>query len=325
MDPEPQPSRWIDMASESALYIGVDGGGSRCRARIEDAQGRPLGEGGSGPATTRLGVDKAWRSIMRACEAAAEQAGVSPKDFAQLHAGIGIAGLGRRGAEQALNDLAHPFRSVRFISDGLAACLGAHGGADGAIVVAGTGSIGVGLIGGRELRYGGYGFPISDEGSGADIGLQAIRLALRASDGRGDCSPLLDEVLAAFDHDPYQAVAWSEQASATDFAAFAPIVLRHANQGDPIGRRIFERAADAVGDLLDMFLREGIERLSLVGGLSGAIIPWLTPDLRDRLKAPDADAAAGAALAARRHIRVNESRALRRSSARFGIPNPERG
>jgi glucosamine kinase len=322
MDPEPQRSRWSDMASESALYIGVDGGGSRCRARIEDAQGRLLGEGASGPATTRLGVDKAWRSIMRACEAAAEQAGVGPNDFAQLHAGIGIAGLGRRGAEQALKDIAQPFRSVLFISDGLAACLGAHRGEDGAIVVAGTGSIGVGLIDGHELRFGGYGFPISDEGSGADIGLQAIRLALRASDGRGDRSALLDEVLAAFDHDPYQAVAWSEQASATDFAAFAPIVLRHASQGDPIGRRIFERAADSIGDLLDMFLREGIERLSLVGGLAGAITPWLTPDLRDRLKPPDADAAAGAALAARQHIRIDDSRTLRQPWARFGMPNP---
>ena len=114
-----------------------------------------------------------------------------------MHAAIGLAGLGRRGAEAALNEIAHPFASVVFISDGMAACLGAHGGADGAIVVAGTGSIGVGLIGGREIRLGGYGFPISDEGSGADIGLQVIRLALRAADQRGELPPLLEEVLGA--------------------------------------------------------------------------------------------------------------------------------
>jgi glucosamine kinase len=75
--------------------------------------------------------------------------------------------------------------------------------------------------------------------------------------------------------------------------------MRHANQGDPIGRRIVERAADSIGDLLDLFLARGIERLSLVGGLSEAIAPWLTPDLRARLKRPDADAAAGALLVAR--------------------------
>ncbi len=163
------------MVTTRALYLGVDGGGSRCRARIEDEYGAVLGEGGSGPATTRLGIDKAWHSVMSACAIAAEQAGLKPEDFALMHAGIGLAGLGRAGAEAILKEIVHPFASVRFISDGLAACLGAHGGADGAVVVAGTGSVGVGLIGGRELRFGGYGFPISDEGSGADIGLQAIR------------------------------------------------------------------------------------------------------------------------------------------------------
>jgi glucosamine kinase len=310
------------MIKRAALYLGVDGGGSRCRARIEDQDGTALGEGGSGPATTRLGIDDAWRSIMRACTAAAEQAGLGPEDFGRMHAGLGVAGLGRRGAEAALKEVAHPFASVRFISDGLAACLGAHGGADGAIVIAGTGSIGVGLIGGRELRFGGYGFPISDEGSGADIGLQAIRRALRAADQRGETSPLLDEVLAAFDHDSSQTVAWSEQATATDYAAFAPMVLRHATQGDPVGRRIVERAADAIGDLLDAFLRLGIDRLSLVGGLSRDIAVWLTPDLRSCLTPPAGDAVAGALLVAQRRVAATEVAAKSEPAPRFRVPKP---
>lgn len=310
------------MAATGPFLLGIDGGGSRCRARIEDMHGVALGEGGSGPATTRLGIDKAWRSIMHACAAAAEQAGLAREDFVRMHAGIGLAGLGRRGAEAALSDVAHPFASARFVSDGLAACLGAHSGNDGAIVVAGTGSIGVGLVGGRELRFGGYGFPISDEGSGADIGLQVIRMALHAADGRGAGSPLLDEVLGAFDQDPYQAVAWSEQATATDYASFAPMVLRHANQGDPIGRRIVERAADAIGDLLDMFLRKGIERLSLVGGLSEPIAAWLTPDLRDRLKSPDGDAVAGALLVARGRFTPRGAMTAGEPVAEFRAPHP---
>ncbi|WP_407180917.1 BadF/BadG/BcrA/BcrD ATPase family protein [Bradyrhizobium sp. STM 3562] len=309
------------MMTSGALYLGIDGGGSRCRARIEDEDGAVLGEGVSGPATTRLGIDNAWRSIMRASEAAAGQAGLLREDFARMYAGIGLAGLGRRGAEAALKEIIHPFASVRFISDGIAACLGAHSGADGAIVVAGTGSIGVGLMGGRELRFGGYGFPISDEGSGADIGLQAIRLALLAADARGELSPLLAEVLGAFDHDPSQAVAWSEQATATDYATFAPMVLRHAGQGDPIGRRIVERAADAIGDLLDMFLRKGIERLSLVGGLSEPITPWLTPDLRDRLKCPDGDGVSGALLVARRGLGEAENASERTAVSGCPVPN----
>src|SRR6478672_9846812 len=280
------------MARKDTTYLGIDG------------NGRLLGEGTSGPATTRIGVEKAWRSIMEASEAAAAQAGLKHEDLSRLHAGIGLAGHGRRGAEEALKKIAHPFASVTFISDGMAACLGAHSGADGAIVVAGTGSVGVGLIGGREIRIAGYGFPVSDEGSGADIGLQVVLLALRAADRRFELTPLLSEVLAAFDSDLYQAVAWSEEARATDYAAFAPIVMRHADQGDPVGRRIVERAADAIGDLLDLFLARGVDRLSLVGGLSDAITPWLTPDLRARLKRPDADAAAGALLVARGRFAV---------------------
>ena len=57
-------SRWNVMATKGPLYLGVDGGGTRCRARIEDKHGIVLGEGGSGPATMRLGLDKAWRSIL---------------------------------------------------------------------------------------------------------------------------------------------------------------------------------------------------------------------------------------------------------------------
>src|SRR4029453_1349634 len=249
------------MAAKGTTYLGIDGGGSRCRARIEDESGRRCGEASCGPATTRMGVDKAWRSIMEASETAAAQAGLASDDFLRMRAGIGLAGLSRRGAEEALNKIAHPFASVPFSTAGMAACLGAHSGADGAIVVAGTGSVGVGLIGGREIRLGGYGFPVSDEGSGADIGLQVVRLGLRAFDRRGEMTSLLAEVLGAFDHDPYQAVAWSEEARAADFAALAPIGMRHADQGDPIGRRIVERAADSIGDLLDLFLARGIERL----------------------------------------------------------------
>lgn len=301
------------------MYLGVDGGGTRCRARIEDEYGRLLGEAGSGPATTRIGIEKAWRSIMEASEAAAAKAQLSAKDFARINAAIGVAGLGRRGAQAVLQKIAHPFASTVFVSDGMAACLGAHSGADGAIVVAGTGSVGVGRLGGREIRIAGYGFPVSDEGSGADMGLQVVRLALRAADRRAELTPLLSEVLAAFDHDPYQAVAWSEEARATDYAAFAPIVMRHANFGDPIGRRIVERTADAIGDLLDLFLARGIDRLSLVGGLSEAITPWLTPDLRDRLKRPDADAAAGALLVARGRLALPRRDVDHEQAAKFRV------
>lgn len=283
-------------------FLGIDGGGTGCRARIEDADGTVLGQGLSGPATTRLGIDAAWASIAKAFGAAIEEAGLGPAQSAMISAGIGLAGIGRKGALETLRAIAHPFASIDFVSDGVGACLGAHSGQDGAIVIAGTGSIGLGFVEGRDLRVGGYGFPISDEGSGADLGLKAVQLALRAHDGRHEPTALLAEVMQRFESDPMEAVAWMDRASATDYAALAPMVMRHADQGDPVGRRIVQSAAEQIDTLVRVLFEKGAPRVTLLGGLSSPLEPWLSPDVRRRLKPADGDAVSGAIILAKRSL-----------------------
>ncbi|QKC91646.1 N-acetylglucosamine kinase [Mesorhizobium sp. NZP2234] len=285
-------------------FLGVDGGGTGCRARIEDAEGNVLGQGLSGPATTRLGIEAAWASIAKAFGAALEETGFGPAETAGIRAGIGLAGIGRKGALGALRAIAHPFASIDFVSDGVGACLGAHSGQDGAIVIAGTGSIGLGFVEGRDLRVGGYGFPISDEGSGADLGLKAVQLALRAHDGRHERTALLAEVMQRFDGDPTEAVAWMDRASATDYAALAPMVMRHADQGDPAGRRIVQSAAEQIDTLVRVLFEKGAPRITLLGGLASPLEPWLAPDVRRRLKPADGDAVSGAIILAKRSHRA---------------------
>ncbi|WP_293864050.1 N-acetylglucosamine kinase [uncultured Alsobacter sp.] len=286
------------------LFLGVDGGGTGCRARVEDAEGTILGSGIAGPATTRLGIEQAMASVETACRAALDEAGIAFEAAAHVHCGVGLAGMGRKGAQEAFEALPHPFASIAFATDGLVACIGAHSGADGGIVIVGTGSFGLARVEGREIRVGGYGFPISDEGSGADLGLQAIRLALRALDGRIDRTPLLTSVLARFKDDPFEAVAWMDRASATDYATFAPLVMRHADDGDPVGRRIVQGSAEQIDGLVRALVERGAPRISLIGGLSSAIEPWLAPDVRRRLKPLDGDAVSGAIRLAREVARV---------------------
>ncbi|TGQ68412.1 MAG: N-acetylglucosamine kinase [Mesorhizobium sp.] len=288
--------------SGEPYFLGVDGGGTGCRARIEDAQGVVLGQGLSGPASTRLGIEAAWASVAKAFGAAIEEAGFGAAEIARIHAGIGLAGIGRKGALEALRAIAHPFASIGFVSDGIGACLGAHSGRDGAIVIAGTGSIGLGFVEGRDLRAGGYGFPISDEGSGADLGLKAVQLALRAHDDRHERTALLSEVMQRFQDDPMEAVAWMDRASATDYAALAPMVMRHADQGDPAGRRIVQGAAEQIDTLVRVLFEKGAPRVTLLGGLSSPLEPWLSPDVRRRLKPADGDAVSGAIILARRSL-----------------------
>src|SRR3546814_12252828 len=73
-------------------------------------------------------------------------------------------------------------------------------GGDGAILILGTGSVGLIKRGEDSLSIGGYGFPISDEGSGEALGLSAIRHALRTLDGRTRPTQLSQAVTKQFDH-----------------------------------------------------------------------------------------------------------------------------
>ena len=284
------------------LFIGVDGGGTGCRARIEDAEGCLLGTGIAGPAALRIGFDRALAEVEKACCAAIEEAGLDSNALSSVHAAVGLAGVGRKGALEQLMQQPHPFRSVVYAHDATIACIGAHGDRDGGIVIVGTGSVGFALVGGCEFRVGGYGFPISDEGSGADLGLQAIRFALRAYDERAVGASLTREVMMRFNNDPFDAVAWMDRATATDYAAFAPLVIRHADAGDPVARRIVRDAAEQIDELVRRLSECGAPRVALLGGLASSMQPWLAPDVQRRLVPAEGDAVDGALRLARRTI-----------------------
>lgn len=283
-----------------SFFAGVDGGGTGCRARIQDATGRVLGTGIAGPASLRVGVKKALGEVQAACRVALADAGLGEDALSSVQAVVGLAGVGRQGALESLVQQPHPFKSVVYTHDATIACIGAHGGRDGGIVIVGTGSVGFALTGKREIRVGGYGFPISDEGSGADLGLHAIRLALRAYDERLVGTNLTHDVMMRFHNDPFEAVAWMDKATATDYASFAPLVMRHADDGDPIARRIVRDAAEQIDELVRRLSECGAPRVALLGGLASSIDPWLAPDVQRRLVAPEGDAVDGALHLARR-------------------------
>jgi glucosamine kinase len=284
------------------LFIGVDGGGTGCRARIEDAQGCLLGTGIAGPAALRIGVDRALAEVVKACRVALEEAGLGSNALSSVHAAVGLAGVGRKGVLEQLVLQPHPFRSVVYAHDASIACIGAHGARDGGIVIVGTGSVGFAVIGGREVRVGGYGFPISDEGSGADLGLHSIRLALRAYDKRAVETSLTRDVMMRFHNDPFEAVAWMDHATATDYAIFAPLVMRHADAGDPVARRIIRDAAEQIDELVRRLSDCGASRVALLGGLASSMQPWLAPDVQRRLVPVEGDAVDGALHLARRAV-----------------------
>lgn len=283
----------------SELFLGVDGGATRSRARIRDAEGRLLGEGAGGPANTRLGIPRAIGAVLSASRAAAAAAGLDEAGLRRLHAGLGLAGAtGRRERERVLAEPL-PFSSVTVDTDAYAAWLGACGGRDGAILIVGTGSCGLAVVAGRRINVGGWGDAVSDDGSANAIGRAALRRALWSLEGLAPASALADALLARFGRDPEQIVEWAAAATKTDFAQFAPLVFEHAARRDPLGLALVEEAAGHVARMAGRLLDCGAPSVALIGGLAGPIAPWLPPPLRERLVPPAADPADGAILMAR--------------------------
>jgi len=193
-------------------FVGVDGGGTKCTVRVEDENGNLLGRETSGPANVRLSVEQAWRSIHAAFNHILLAHGINLTDKNNVfHAGMGLAGCEIATAYETFLKQSHPFTTLAVCSDAYTACLGAHGGKDGAIIIAGTGVVGFQLEAKQIAKVSGHGFPLDDEGGGAWMGLQAIRATLHWCDGRLVQSPLLVEIYARFDNQLSQIISWSQQ------------------------------------------------------------------------------------------------------------------
>jgi len=283
----------------NALLLGVDGGGTRCRARLSNPAGAKLGEATAGPANIRLGLERSFSAILQAATECLVQAGLSSRDSSRITACLALAGASEPEHLAAAQDYPHPFRRAIVTTDAHAACVGAHGGRDGGIIIIGTGSIGWAERKGLHFRIGGWGWPISDEGSGAWIGHEALRRLLWAYDGRIDWSPLLRALFARFEQDPHAILQWTVNASPRELGSLAPLIVEYAAQNDRIGRELMQMAAVHIDGLAERLISLGTQRLSLVGGLATHVAPWLSPIIKSHIVAPEGDALDGALRLAR--------------------------
>jgi glucosamine kinase len=288
----------ISPTGNDILLLGVDGGGTRCRARLSNWSGHILAQATAGPANIRLGLQESLAAVVevtRQCVGQADLAGMEERIVACL----ALAGACEPATQTQAKALPLPFRRAILTSDARAACIGAHAGRDGAIVIVGTGSVAWGIAGGRESRAGGWGFPLSDEASGAWLGSKALALVLHAHDGLRPWTHLLRALFERYQADPYAIVRWMRDARPRDYASLAPLVCMHAEQGDVAALDLMRSAAAHIDILAARMADLGATPLSLLGGLAPSMEPYLADDTRRLLVPPIADAVSGALQLAR--------------------------
>lgn len=214
------------------IFLGIDGGGSTCRARAVDGAGRILGEGLAGAANIATDLEGSLRAVRQAAAASLEKA--PPGNVIAV---LGLAGANDRAAAAALSTRL-PFARSQIVTDGCISARGALGAADGIVAAIGTGSIFILQEGGQQREIGGKGLVLGDEASGAWIGRRLLSLALRAEDGFRPMTPLLQETLQDMGG-AEGFIAFASRARPSDFAALAPLVT---GSDDPAALTILEEA-----------------------------------------------------------------------------------
>ena len=287
------------------IFIGVDGGGTKSKVRVEDANHHIIGQAMGGAACIRISVDESWQAIYSALEEIlhANNISLNDKNY-RFHAGFGLSGCEVKEAYQEFINRPHPFTTLMLTSDAHTACLGAHNGKDGAIIIVGTGVVGYEIDAGKSSQIGGWGFPHDDEGGGAWLGLEAARLTFQWLDHRVEKSPLVTDVFAFFDNNLDKFVTWANRANSTEFARLDPLVINHSQQEENAALRIMKKAAHAVDRIGHTITKlHGIHKKSLPCCLFGGIAPFIEPlldeDFRQTLVPREADANAGAILMVR--------------------------
>ena len=273
--------------------IGIDGGGTSCRAAIADREGRVLGRGKSGSANIMTDPDGALANILSATHAACDDARLPHRSVEKAGAVLGLAGanIGEYGAHIRA---ALPFHDSHVETDALIALHGALGEHDGAVAIIGTGSVFVARQGNAVRTVGGWGFMIGDLGSGARVGRALLQETLLAHDGVHRGSPLTALVLKRFEDDPQSLVEYAHMARPGEFGSFAPLVFDRAESGDPIARSLVEGATRSIEEALDAIMPQDCDRLCLLGGLAGRYRSGLGERYRALLREPLGDALDGA-------------------------------
>ena len=266
--------------------LAIDIGGSKTRIQILDTDGNMLSE------ISGVGVASAADNTVP-LPLLDELLSDIPDKTDVVAAAINLGG---KNTEQVKNTVIANFPNALIKifreSEGTAAyALGDEYGAS-VILMAGTGAIAVGTSNGKFVTTGGWGINIGDDGSGYDIGLQAIRLTLQVLDGAEPLSPLAkyisgcDTPLLATD-DP--AIYRDNRDKVRErlyplerghIASFAKVVSEFAERGDKLALKIFEQAGESLAQLVTKTfnkLENAEPTVVVTGGLVNTKKFWVTP------------------------------------------------
>jgi glucosamine kinase len=281
-----------------SYYLGVDGGGTNCRVRLADENLVTLAEVKNGRSNLQIDDgEPAFRAISDGTRDVFQAAGLDYAETANTYACFGMAGGRMDSARAEFAARPWPFAGVKVYDDIDIAHAGALGGAEGGVIIVGTGSAAMSIVAGKRYQVGGWGFQIGDQMSGAILGRELARYSVEAEDGLVEASPLTRAVIAHLGGDNQAAMTWSF-ATAMDlkiisrdgtegcddaligrapaeYGKLMPLFIEHFDKGDPVAARMMDIQLGYIDTYVRWFKGHGAQVMAIVGGFGQRLFPIL--------------------------------------------------
>lgn len=303
-------------------YLGVDGGGTNCRIRLADENLATLADAAGGRSNLQIdNGEAAYRSISEGTKEVFAKAGIDFAQTASTYACFGMAGGRLESSRAALERRPWPFAGVKVYDDIDIARAGAHGGADGAVIIVGTGSAALAMVDGQRHQCGGWGFHIGDQMSGAILGRELVRRSVEATDGLVSGSPLTDAVREklggsndsimdwSFPKDEKPAAPGTGSAPTTllgrapaEFGAMMPLFFEYFEKGDPVAKELMELQLSYIDNYVRWFKARGVNRMAAVGGFGTRLYPLMIARYGDFIVPPQHEPLHGAVILAKQNF-----------------------
>jgi N-acetylglucosamine kinase-like BadF-type ATPase len=271
--------------------LGIDGGQSSTLALLCDQTGILLGIGHGGPSNHVRepgGKARLRDALHKSIQAAFANAGLPLTPVA-------AACCGMTGGDEYVSELLSTIIKIGNLQieyDYVTAHAAALAGEPGVIVIAGTGSIAFGVnAAGQRARAGGWAYVMGDEGSGYDLGRQALIAAARACDGRGPTTSLSEAIPKYFEKKTLWDVRMAIHTGEIDrpsIAQLSHLVVAASAAGDEVAQSILDYggkdlAEAAVAVLCALGMLGQPATVSTVGGVFQAGDTILRPMARHLL------------------------------------------
>jgi N-acetylglucosamine kinase-like BadF-type ATPase len=282
----------------TAAVLAIDGGNSKTDVCLLSASGQLLGYArGAGSNHQLVGLDAAFSVLAGLVSEAAAEAGLDAGTCPAQHAAVYLAGADfPRDVEMLLGRVSPAgwAAEVSLDNDTFALLRAGTSAANRIAVVCGAGINCVGVsAAGDILRFPSVGVISGDWGGGATLGTEALFLAVRAEDGRGQPTALREAIMQHFGTpsvvDVTAALHFGEMPRGR-LHELVPVLLRVAALGDGPARAVVDRQAEEVF----LLVRAAVDRLALRdqptdvvlgGGVLAARHPLLMEEVSRRLAA----------------------------------------